>query len=77
LFDEIGAGPPVTRSDWVISDASGAIYVSAKSSANLDELLGPSDPNSTDIVIRLRGIVQKNNSNQPFIVAVSIDVLDQ
>jgi hypothetical protein len=77
LLNEIASGPPVTRSDWVVSDASGAIYISAKSDGNSDFQLDPSDPNSINVLVRVKGIVQKNSSKQPFITPISFDVLAQ
>jgi hypothetical protein len=42
LLHETNLAPPVTRSDWVIKDTTGAIYVNANSEAELPEGLVPS-----------------------------------
>jgi hypothetical protein len=44
LLHEANMAPPVTRSDWVIMDATGAIYVSANSEARVPEGLRPDAP---------------------------------
>ncbi len=49
LLGEAGGGPPVTRSDWVVKDASGAIYVTGP----LPEGLDPASREDTLAVVRL------------------------
>lgn len=48
--------PPVTRSDWVITDNSGAIYVTGPLPQNLD----PSSQKDAWAVIRLAAEVEYN-----------------
>jgi hypothetical protein len=67
LLEEAGTGPPVTRSDWVITDSSGAIYVEAR--GGFDQALGltPSSHDDTREVLRLVGVVRVNDKGQPYI----------
>jgi len=37
LLDEANTPPPVTRSDWVVKDSTGAIYTSANSEAKVQK----------------------------------------
>jgi hypothetical protein len=69
LLGETNAPPPVMRSDWVIADATGAIYVSAASGAPADLLPGPGSGNDLWRVLRLSGMVQINASGQPYLEA--------
>ncbi len=75
LLDEVGTGPPVTRSDWVITDSSGAIYVKAQ--GGFDQALGlnPSSRDDTTAVLRLVGTVQVSDGNQPYIEPHTVKVL--
>ncbi len=72
LLQEAGTPPPVTRSDWVIKDASGAIYVSASSQATVPEGLSPNSPQSASTLLEVRGIVRLTRTGQPYIEATSI-----
>jgi len=72
LLDEANAAPPVTRSDWVIKDASGAIYISAYSEAKVAEL-DPSSRKDIDTILKLTGIVRVTPKGQPYIEATSIE----
>jgi len=67
LLGEAGTGPPMTRSDWVITDSSGAIYVEAR--GGFDRALGldPSSRDDTTKVLRLVGVVRINDRGQPYI----------
>lgn len=72
LLQEANTPPPVTRSDWVIKDLSGAIYVSAASKAKIPEALQPGSLESTNTILEVRGTVQVTTSGQPYIEAISI-----
>jgi len=74
ILDEAKTGPPVTRSDWVIKDASGAIYVSALLEAKPSGL-DPSSHNDVDTVLKLTGIVRVTAKGQPYLEAKSIERL--
>ena len=67
LLSEAGTGPAVTRSDWVITDSSGAIYVEARD--GFDQALGldPGSRDDTTEVLRLVGVVRVNDRGQPYI----------
>jgi hypothetical protein len=67
LLGEADTGPAVTRSDWVVTDSSGAIYVEAR--GGFDQALGldPSSRDDTTKVLRLVGVVRVNDRGQPYI----------
>jgi hypothetical protein len=69
LLDEANAPSPVTRGDWVIADATGAIYVSAASAAPAD--LPPGSGSGHDLwrVLQLSGVVQITAEGQPYLEA--------
>jgi hypothetical protein len=73
LLHEADAAPPVTRSDWVITDATGAIYVSAKSEAKVPDGLSPDSLEDTDTVLRVTGIVRVTEDGHAYIEAKSIE----
>jgi len=73
LLHEANIPPPVTRSDWVIKDSTGAIYVSAHSEARVPEGLNPDSFQDTGIVARVNGIVRLNEQEQAYIEAKSIE----
>ena len=73
LLHEANTPPPVTRSDWVIKDSTGAIYISAHSEANVPEGLSPDSLQDTDIILRVNGIVRVNEEGQAYIEAKSIE----
>jgi len=75
LWHEVGMGPPVTRSDWVIKDSTGAIYISASSEAEVPEGLGPDSLDDTGIMLKVRGVVRVSEQGQPYIEAKSIERL--
>ncbi len=75
LLGEAGVGPPVTRSDWVIKDSTGAIYVSAHSEAKVPDGLSPDLVDDTDAVLKVAGIVRVTAGAQPYIEAKSIERL--
>ena len=59
LFKEAQGAPPVTRSDWVITDNSGAIYVTGVTPQNLD----PSSQKDVWTVVRLVATVEYNQKD--------------
>ncbi len=69
LVGEANAPPPVTRSDWVMADATGAIYVSAASATPADLPLGPGSGNDLWRVLRLSGVVRLTAESQPYLEA--------
>lgn len=69
LLGEANALPPVTRSDWVIADATGAIYVSAASAIPADLPAGPGSGNDLWRVLRLSGVVRLTAEGQPYLEA--------
>lgn len=70
LLGEAGGGPPVTRSDWVIKDNSGAIYVTGM----LPEGLDPADRAQVETVVRLTArVAQKGEA--AYLEAQSVQVL--
>lgn len=73
LWHEANTPPPITRSDWVIKDSTGAIYISAHSEANVPEGLSPDSLQDTDIVLRVNGIVRINEDEQAYIEAKNIE----
>jgi len=73
LLHEAKTGPPVTRSDWVIKDSTGAIYISAESEAVVPEGLHPSLLQDTGIIIKVRGTVRVAKEGLPYIEAASIE----
>ena len=81
LLREVNQAPPVTRSDWVIADKSGAIYVQAKNVdiKGQDKLAGkelnPNQKESTNHILRLTGTVRISAKKQPYIEPTSIEVI--
>ncbi len=72
LLHEANTHPPVTRSDWVIKDLSGAIYISAASKAEAPEGLQPSSLESANAILEVKGTVMVTALGQPYIEAISI-----
>jgi hypothetical protein len=72
LLHEANTSPPVTRSDWVIKDATGAIYISADSAAKLPAGLDPASLEDTGVILEVEGVVRITNGGQPYIEATSI-----
>lgn len=70
LLEEVNGSPPVTRSDWVIADQSGAIYVTGK----LPEGLDPASPEDILTVIRLQAMVLAK-PNVAYLEAQSVEVV--
>jgi hypothetical protein len=73
LLHETETGPPVTRSDWVIKDTSGAIYVSALSKAKISSL-DPSSREDVNTILKVVGIVHVSTKGQPYIEAENVEV---
>lgn len=65
LLAEAAGQSPVTRSDWVIKDSSGAIYV--KANANLISTLNPGSLEDTDTMVSVSGWVRVTADDQPYI----------
>jgi len=72
LLDEVGAAPPVTRSDWVIADEGGALYVTGMYPANLD----PGSKDDVGTVIRLTATVAARQE-QVYLEATAVEVLTE
>ncbi|HID65277.1 MAG TPA: hypothetical protein EYP49_21380 [Anaerolineae bacterium] len=72
LLGEANAPPPVTRSDWVIADATGAIYVSAASAAPAGLPFGPGSGNDLWRVLHLSGVVRLTAGGQPYLEASQV-----
>jgi hypothetical protein len=75
LLQEAVTVSPVTRSDWVIKDLTGAIYVSAGHDSRVPDGLDPSSKDDTEAILRIRGIADITGDGVPFIQAVDIDRL--
>ncbi len=70
LLKEVQGTPPATRSDWVIADNSGAIYVTGISLQNLD----PASQQNTSAVIRLTATVEQNE-NGVYLRGIAVEVI--
>ena len=70
LLHEIQKGPPVSRSDWVITDSRGAIYVTGQT----PEGLNPSSPDAVWTVSRLSAHVEYDE--QKAIVYLRADTVE-
>jgi hypothetical protein len=81
LLRETNQAPPVTRSDWVIKDQSGAIYFQAKSTEiRGQEKLGgkglrPNRKESVNHVVKLTGTVRMTQQKQAYIEPKSMEIL--
>ncbi len=75
LLGEVGSGPPVTRSDWVIRDGGGAIYVRAGLAVEGDIPLNPGSKEDTERVLRVTGIVRVTGDGRPYIEPQRIELL--
>jgi hypothetical protein len=73
LLHEADMGPPVTRSDWVIKDLTGAIYVSANSEAKVPDGLSPDSLQDTSTILKVMGTVRVTEDAQAYIEAKSIE----
>jgi hypothetical protein len=70
LLDEVGSSAQVTRSDWVITDNSGSIYVTGLMPENLD----PSSLEQVQQVVRLVATIRVKG-DQVYLEAQSIELL--
>jgi hypothetical protein len=75
LLHEANVTPPVSRSDWVIKDSTGAIYISANSEAGVPDGLNPGSFEDTDVILEVKGVVRVTEAGQPYIEATSIERL--
>lgn len=75
LLGEATGKSPKTRSDWVVKDNSGAIYVSAYEA--LPEGLNPGSKEDTNKIVAITGVVQLTADNQPYIEPSSVVLVDQ
>lgn len=73
LLDETKAFSPVTRSDWVIRDQCGAIYVLARNGLSLE--LNAGEKSNTDKIVRVVGIVRVTDSGQAYIEPVKVELV--
>jgi len=73
LLHEADMTPPVTRSDWVIKNSTGAIYISAKSEARVPDGLSPDSLQDTAVILKVTGIVRVTEDTQPYIEAKTIE----
>jgi hypothetical protein len=73
---KVGTGPPVTRSDWVIADASGAIYVVARDGGA--GALGQDSANRQKVIqLLVKGVVRISRQGQPYIEPSEIKILEK
>lgn len=70
LLKEVQGTPPVTRSDWVIADNSGAVYVTGIAPQNFN----PASPQDTSKVICLVATVEQNQ-NGVYLQAISVELV--
>ena len=77
LMGDVGAGPPVTRSDWVIRDGSGAIYVQAGLAIEGGVQLRPDSRADMTHVLRVTGVVRVTGKGRPFIEPQRIELVPQ
>ena len=82
LLGETDQSPPVTRSDWVIKDQSGALYVQMNNVEieGLDQLAGsetlkPGDQGSIHHILRVTGIVRLTPEGQCYIEPERIELV--
>jgi len=75
LFGEASGRSPVTRSDWVIKDKSGSIYVQA--GEKTDPNLSPGSVKDTNKLIRVTGFVRLTPEGQPYIEPENVEFLDK
>lgn len=75
LLHEAESGPPVTRSDWVVKDETGAIYVQANNAPVTGQMPNPGDPAGTNRVVRVSGAVRLTAAGQPYIEPASVELI--
>ncbi len=76
VFGETGAAPPKTRSD-VVADPTGGIHVVlSEESGPLREILPPPpEASESDVVLRLRGRVERTPEGQPYILVTGGEIV--
>lgn len=75
LLGEASGQSPITRSDWVIKDNSGAIYVSAGGDLPGISNLVPGSLKDTTKVLRLTGVVRQTKAGQPYIEPTRVELV--
>lgn len=77
LLGEAGSGPPLTRSDVAVADATGGIYIVFAGEEAVSGLprLAPFDRQATETLLRLYGVVQLNPNGQPYILVKKGEVM--
>ncbi len=78
LLREAGSGPPRTRSDIAVADATGAIYIALAGEEAMSGLppLSPSQVESTETLLRLHGRVEMTDAGQPYIRVLKMEVVE-
>ena len=78
LFGEVGHGPPLTRSDVAVADATGAIYIAPASENAFPSSppLPPWDPASTEVLLRWRGTVERTPAGMLYLRVVEGEVVE-
>ncbi len=78
LFGEIGHGPPLTRSDVAVADATGAIYIAPAGPEALESLpsLRPFDLAATDTLLRLRGRVERSEGGLLYLRVIAGEAVE-
>jgi hypothetical protein len=74
LLGEATGKSPVTRSDWVVKDDGGAIYVQAVS--GMSPNLEPGSKTDTDRIVHVIGTVRVTSDNQPYIEPSSVVLVE-
>lgn len=75
LLREAGSGPPRTRSDIAVADATGAIYIAPAGEEAMSGLppLRPFEVESTTTLLRLQGKVEMTERGQPYILVTKVE----
>ncbi len=75
LLGEAGTGPPRTRSDIAVADATGAIYIAPAGEEAMSGLppLLPSQVESTETLLRLHGRVEMTENGQPYLLVTKME----
>jgi uncharacterized protein len=71
LLGEANTKPPLGRSDWVIKDDSGAIYVAGGETEN-GLKLDPALKENTHTILVVNGTVKLTDSGQPYVVPTTV-----
>ncbi|MFN3763546.1 MAG: hypothetical protein ACK4WK_10150 [Anaerolineae bacterium] len=75
LLGEAGTGPPRTRSDIAVADATGAIYIAPAGEEAMSGLppLLPFKMESTETLLRLHGRVEMTDTGQPYLLVTKME----